>query len=176
MAKPDEFLVNASRDGDHDAYAELVRRHLKRVFAICLSLLGELADAEDAAQEVFVRGYERIHSLRDGGRFSSWIDQIARNRCRDLLRGRLRRPDHPLTAIVEETAAAPVEEFGDLRTALSRLPEEHRLPLLLYYYDGKDTRALAQEMGLTQGGACARLYRARRLLRRLLEEEATSHE
>jgi RNA polymerase sigma-70 factor (ECF subfamily) len=168
--------VNASCNGDREAYAQLVRRHLKRVFAICLSLLGEVADAEDAAQEVFVRGFERIHGVRDGGRFGGWIDQIARNRCRDLLRSRRRRSDLPLTRLVEEAAAAPREEFGDLRAALSRLPEEDRLPLLLYYYDGKDTRALAQEMGLTQGGACARLYRARQRLRSLLEEEAIPDE
>jgi RNA polymerase sigma-70 factor (ECF subfamily) len=173
MTQPDEILVDASQNGDRDAYSDLVRRHLKRVFAICLSLLGELTDAEDATQETFMRGFQKIGGLRDSGRFASWIGQIARNRCRDILRGRHRHPNQPLTPAVEDAAAAPIEEFGDLREALSRLPDEHRLPLLLYYYDGKDTQTLAREMGLTQGGACARLYRARRKLRSLLEEGAT---
>lgn len=173
MTQPDENLVDASRSGDHSAYSDLVRRHLKRVFAICLSLLGDLTDAEDATQETFMRGFQNIGALRDSGRFASWIGQIARNRCRDIRRGRQRRPDYPLTPAVEDAAVAPVDEFGDLREALSKLPEEHRLPLLLYYYDGKDTRTLAREMGLTQGGACARLYRARLKLRSLLEEGAT---
>ena len=75
---------------------------------------------------------------------------------------------------VEDAAVAPAEAFDDLREALSRLPEEHRVPLLLYYYDGKDTRMLAEELGLTQGGACARLYRARHKLRSLLEEDAAN--
>jgi hypothetical protein len=77
MTQTDEILVDASRAGDRNAYSDLVRRHLKRVFAICLSLLGEVADAEDATQEVFLRGFEGIRSLRDTGRFGSWIGQIA---------------------------------------------------------------------------------------------------
>jgi RNA polymerase sigma factor (sigma-70 family) len=141
-----------------------------------LSHLGEVADAEDAAQEVFVRGYEVIETLRDDESFASWLGQIARNRCRDLRRGRTRRPESRLTTVVEVAVTAPADEFADLRAALSRLPEEHRLPLLLYYYDGKDTHALAREMGLTQGGACARLHRARQRLRQLLEEGEAAHE
>jgi RNA polymerase sigma-70 factor (ECF subfamily) len=173
--RPDEFLVDLSRSGDHDAYAVLVHRHLKRVFAICLSFLGQVADAEDAAQEVFVKGYERMGKLSDGDRFRGWIDQIARNRCRDLLRSRHRNPERPLSPVVEDIPATTEDDFGDLKAALARLPEEHRLPLMIYYYDGKDTSHLASELGLTQGGACARLHRARRQLRLLLEE-VTPHE
>ena len=176
MERPDELLVNASRSGEHDAFAMLVHRHVKRVFAICLSMLGDVVDAEDAAQEVFLRAYEGIDGLRDGGRFSSWINQIARNRCRDILRQQLRRPDRSSTTIEDDHAMPPVAQYEDLHDALSRLPEEYRLALLLYYYDGKDTQSLAHELGLTQGGACTRLFRARGQLRKLLQEEVTSHE
>jgi len=181
--RQDQQLAAACRRGDRKSYAQLVHGHMKRVFAICLGHLGEMADAEDAAQEIFLRGYQKIGTLQDGSRFKGWIDQIARNHCRDLLRRRGRRCEHPMTDRVEESAAAPdvpddaaSDEFTDLRSALSRLPEEHRLPLLMYYFDGKDTQTLAREMGLTQGGACTRLFRARDGLRRLLEEEATSHD
>jgi RNA polymerase sigma-70 factor (ECF subfamily) len=173
--RPDELLVELSGQGDHDAYAELVHRHLKRVFAICLGLLGDLTDAEDAAQEVFVKGFQKLASLRDAGRFAPWIDQVARNRCRDLLRARRRNPERPLGSVVDSLPVAPGDDFSDLKGALARLPEEHRLPLMIYYFDGKDTTTLARELGLTQGGACARLHRARRQLRLLLEEVA-SHE
>lgn len=176
MTRPDRALVAASRDGDHEAYAELTRRHLRRVFAVCLGVLGELDDAEDAAQDAFVKGFERIRSLRDGRRFPAWITQIARNRCRDLLRRRKRRPESPLTDLVEDTTAVPPDRYADLRRALARLTENDRLPLLLYYFDGKNTRTVAAELGLSQGGACSRLYRARRRLRGLLEdEEVTRH-
>jgi RNA polymerase sigma-70 factor (ECF subfamily) len=176
MERSDASLVSDSHDGDREAYAVLVHRHLRRVFAICLSMLGEVADAEDAAQEIFVRGFEKVDGLRDGERFASWIDQIARNRCRDLLRRRQRRAERPLTSEVEASTAAPGDDHAELRHALTRLPEEHRTPLLLYYFDGKNVRTLAKELGLSEGGACSRLFRARHRLRMLLAEEATTNE
>jgi RNA polymerase sigma-70 factor (ECF subfamily) len=176
MIPSDADLVAAATNGDREAYADLVRAHLKRVFAICLGILGEVADAEDAVQEVFVRGYEKIATLRDGGQFAGWIGQVARNRCRDILRSQARRREAPLTQTVENRAREPRDDYGDLRNALARLSAEDRLPLLLYYYDGKDTRTLAAEMGLSEGGVCAKLYRARRRLRSLLQEEVAPHE
>lgn len=175
--RPDDYLVTSSQCGDRDAYSVLIRRNMKRVFAICLGILGNQADAEDAAQEVFIRGLERMGTLRNNERFSPWISQIARNWCRDLLRARARRRVVSIDdsdPIVDDKAVppshTPAEDFADLRLALDRLPEEHRLPLLLFYYDGKDTRTLAKELNLSKGGACARLYRARKALRQLLAE------
>ena len=169
--RPDEELVAISRDGDRQAFAMLVRRHQKRIYAICLALLGNQADAEDATQEVFVRSMERIDTLRNASQFANWIAQIARNRCRDVLRAGGRRRWIPFTEDHAPTTPTPTEDYSDLRSALARLPEEHSLPLLLFYYDGKSTRKLAEELGLTEGGACVRLYRARKALRRLLEED-----
>lgn len=174
--RPDEFLVNRILGGDQEAYAELVHRHLKRVFAICLGIMGQVADAEDVSQEVFVKGYEQLRSLNDPSRFAAWIGQIARNRCRDNLRARNRIPEQPLSSVIENTATVSQNSFDDLKTALDRLPEEHRLPLLLYYFDSKNTTTLARELGMTQGGVCARLHRARRELRILLEEGEGGHE
>jgi RNA polymerase sigma-70 factor (ECF subfamily) len=178
--RSDAVLVAAGRDGDRAALAGLVHRHQRRVFATCLGLLGNQADAEDATQEAFVKGIGGLASLRDGRQFAAWITQIARNRCRDMLRQRTRRGDVPLSegviAVTPARGPAPDErrtdDFADLRAALDRLPENLRLPLMLFYYDGKSTRKLAEELQLSEGGACVRLYRARRALRQLLEEEA----
>jgi RNA polymerase sigma-70 factor (ECF subfamily) len=92
-----------------------------------------------------------------------------------MLRARQRRAEGPLPPDFEDEAPR-AEEFTDLNSALARLPEDDRLPLLLYYYDGKDTATLATELGLSQGGVCVKLYRARRKLRALLQEEVTAHE
>jgi RNA polymerase sigma-70 factor (ECF subfamily) len=140
-------------------------------------MLGNLADSEDAVQEVFLKGFTGMGTLRGDGKFATWIAQIARNHCTDLLRRRTRRSEQPFTDLHEadlrrSRPAAADHEFDDLHVALDRLPDDLRLPLLLFYYDGKSTQTLAEELGLTQGGACARLYRARRELRRILEEEA----
>ena len=171
--RPDEALVEAARSGDKVAYAELARRHLPRIFAICLALLGDRVDAEDAAQEAIVKGLQGIGALRGDGQFPAWLGQIARNHCRDLLRARSRRPSVPLSdelAANLPAAADATDEYADLRAALDRLPAHLSLPLLLFYFEDKSTTRLAEILGMTQGGLCARLYRARRELRRLLEE------
>ena len=171
MTTPDGNLVRAARAGKPEAYAELAGRHLCRVFAVCLALLGDLTDAEDLTQEVLVQGFQKLDQLHDEERFGAWIGQVARNRSRDLLRRRSRRGEQPLTDAVIDRTPAPTDSFGDLRQALDRLPPHHRLPLLLYYFDGKDVQTVADELGLSLGGACTRLHRARWQLRCLLEEE-----
>jgi RNA polymerase sigma factor (sigma-70 family) len=174
-----ESLVTHSEMDPRQGFSSLVRDNLSRVLSICLSHLGNLADAEDAAQEVFLRGYRKLDNLREAGSFKSWIDQIARNYCRDVLRGRARRPEASLDeadGAIGQQDSIRADQDRDLHQALARLPEEHRLPLVLFYFEGCDTRALAREMGLSQGGACTRLFRARLALRTLLEREETGHE
>ena len=164
----DEDLVAAARSGNREAYAALVRRHAKRVYAVCIGILGNTDDSEDAVQETFVKGIANILTLRDGKQFAGWICQIARNLCRDQWRTRKRRRELMSRHAVEE--ATESGEFSDLHDALERLPEEHRLPLMLYYFDGRSTENLARELKLTRGGACTRLFRARNELRKLLED------
>jgi RNA polymerase sigma-70 factor (ECF subfamily) len=176
MHSREEALATASRAGSRESYSALVQMHLRRVFAICLGYLGQPADAEDAAQEVFLRGYQKIRTLDDTTRFKAWIDQIARNHCLDLLRRGERRSETPLPEGLSDHRSPSVADDIEMRAALARLPEKHRLPLILFYFQGKDTAALAQDLGLTQGGACTRLFRARVELRKLLEEGGTSHE
>ena len=174
MPNQDEALAIASRTGSRESYSTLVQLHLRRVFAICLGYLGQAADAEDAAQDVFLRGFQKIGTLEDTARFKSWIDQIARNHCLDLIRRGKRRAEDPLP----DELAAPSFSTDDieLRAAVARLPEKHRLPLMLFYFQGKDTAALAEDLGLSVGGACTRLFRARMQLRQLLEEGGTHHD
>ena len=163
----DAQLVASCREGDKEAFATLVRRHTRRVFAVCLGMLREVADAEDAVQEVFLRGMTNLHALRDEEKLAGWIVQMARNHCRDILRKRRR---HELVPQPEEPVAETRDEFFDLHGALAGLPEEYRLPLMLFYFDGHSTRSVADALSLSQAGACTRLSRARKKLRRSLEE------
>ena len=163
----DAQLVAACREGDKAAFATLVRRHTRRVFAVCLGMLREVADAEDAVQEVFLRGMTNLHALRDEEKLAGWIVQMARNHCRDILRKRRRHERLPKP---EEPVAETGDEFSDLHVALAGLPEEYRLPLMLFYFDGHNTKHVADALSLSQAGACTRLSRARKKLRRSLEE------
>lgn len=164
----DEDLVAASRGGNRNAYAALVRRHAKKVYAVCVGVLGNIAETEDIFQETFVRGMTHIGSLRDTGQFAAWIAQIARNLCRDHLRKQHRRRD-----LLERRPVEPEPgrgDFNDLHDALAKLPEKYRLPLMLFYFDGKSAEKLAEELEMTRAGACTRLFRARNELRKLLDK------
>lgn len=164
----DAGLVSAVRRGNRGAYGALIRRYAGRVYGVCVGILGDPAAAEDISQETFMRGLTRIHTLRDGGAFAGWITQIARNLCRDDIKVRSRR----LTLLEQNPRPVPPDEaeFAGLYDALGRLSEENRLALVLYYLAGRDIGDVAKELGVGEGGAYTRLSRARRALRRILEE------
>jgi RNA polymerase sigma factor (sigma-70 family) len=168
----DAELVSATIKGDRGAYAALVRRYASRIYAICLAMLHDPDDSQDAAQETLLRGMTRIHTLRDGSQFAMWITRIAQNLCRDHWRSQRRRQEllreqAPVLEQVSEAAST------DLPCALERLPEKYRAPLMLYYFDGQSTENVARALDISRAGASRRLVQAREALRQLLEK---SHE
>jgi len=165
---PDAKLVAAARAGNRGAYAALIQRHAGRVFAVCLGVLGDFTDSEDIAQETFMRGLINIRSLHDDDRFSVWITQIARNQCRDHLKTRKRRAELLDRRTVQVRPSGT--DFSQMYSALDKLTEKHRLPLALYYLDGRDVASVALELGVSEAAAYTRLSRARRALRKTMEE------
>jgi len=137
-------------------------------------MTGRISDSEDLAQEILVKGFQEIGGLRDGKRFAAWIAQIARNRCHDFLRVQGRRRDllKREAARAEDKTEPEEPDYAELHVALERLPEEYRLPLMLYYFDGQSAESVARALEMSPAGAYTRLSRARRELRRLLEEGA----
>ena len=165
---PDRKLVEACMRGDREAYAGLVRLHAGRVYAVCLAIAGSEADAEDLAQEALVRGFMKIASLRDRGRFGPWIATIAGNLSRNFIRGRANQAR--LLATQADCPGGVPEGFSDLRRALRELPEKHRAPLMLYYFDATSTEGIAATLGISPKAVHMRLSRARGELRKLLEK------
>lgn len=167
--RPDEELVRATIEGDRRAYAALVHRYASRVYAICLAMLHDPDDSQDLAQETLLKGMTGIHTLREGSQFAMWITRIAQNLCRDHWRVRKRRQEllreqSPMLAQGSETPPS------DLPSALERLPEKYRAPLMLYYFDGQSSENVARALNMSRAGACRRLVQAREALRRLLEK------
>lgn len=165
----EDELIAACRHGDQDAYGQLMDRHGRRVFAVCLGVLAHAHDAEDAAQEAFVRGFEQIGRLRKREQFGAWITRIARNVSIDTLRRRGRSReilDHQARS--NETAR---ENHPDLESAIRRLPLELRLPLVMYYFDGRSADNIAESLGVSRRSAYQRLRQARQELHRLLTKE-----
>ena len=170
--RTDEYLVTASRNGDRQAFADLVRRHSRRVYAVCMGILGDTTESDDIAQEAFVKGFSSIGTLRSAESFGPWITHIARNLCRDHIRVSARRRELIEQRMHDQQPGAA--DYSSLHEALAELPEQYRTPLMLFYFDGKSAKRLAEELDMSHAGACTRLSRARRELRRILERQAGS--
>lgn len=166
----DNSVIRACQRGDKAAYAVLVNACYKGVFALCLGILGNTHDAEDAAQEAMLKGFLRISRLRRPYRFEPWILQIARNLCID----HVRRQQCRRTALMKEAgqSAPQADDYDDLQRAIKRLPQELRLPLIMFYFDGKNARTIAEKLNISHSGACQKIRAARQRLHELLTERA----
>ncbi|MEJ2720176.1 MAG: RNA polymerase sigma factor [bacterium] len=162
-------MVMASLGGDRHAYNRLVSLHSSGVFAVCLGILRHVEDAEDAAQDAFIRGFDRLAQLRGKEQFGPWIRMIARNLCIDHLRRENRRraaeTEHQSES---EPDPGPGQDHSDLEDAVMQLPEDLRIPLLVYYFDGRSSESLSKMLNISKAGVLTRLCRARKELRRLL--------
>jgi len=164
----DDILVAASQHGDKSAYAILVKRHYRGVFAVCLGVVGNVHDAEDIAQDAMLKGFLKIRKLHSSEQFGPWIVRIAKNLCIDFIRRK-----KYVRAFRAQQPAQPrhtANEKHDLQQAVRRLPREFRLPLVMYYFDNKSTRTIAQKLSISRSGVCQRIRDARKQLHKLLTE------
>jgi RNA polymerase sigma-70 factor (ECF subfamily) len=165
--RSDKDLVTAACRADRAAYAGLVRRHYNHVFLVCLGVLGNVHDAEDAAQEAMLKGFERIRQLREGTQFGGWIVAIARNLSINLLRKR--RAAGTMTEAEEPMGPGRAQSpYEDLRQAVARLPWDLRLPLVMYYFDGQNVKTVAEKLDISTSGVYLKLRTAIKELHDLL--------
>ena len=160
-------------------FEALYRDHYRRVFGLCRRLLGRSTQAEDAAQEVFVRAYRSLDRYDAHQPFAAWILSIAANHCVDLLRSRARDGklfDEFDTEIDVLDASAPgaldtlVDEqrSAEIRDAIAALPDKYRLPIVLAYYNDANYDEIAHALGVTRNHVGVLLLRAKQLLRHSL--------
>ena len=163
--------------GDTDAYAGIVRSTQAKVLGLCMSLLGNASEAEDAAQEIFIKAYQSLRSFQGGSSFSTWLYRIAANHCKDLLRKRSRQRTESLDALIEtsgetvqkswEPASDPIRnaEAADLvEKLLSTLSPDERVILTLRETQGLSYQEIAQTLGCSLDAVKSRLRRAREAL------------
>jgi RNA polymerase sigma-70 factor (ECF subfamily) len=168
----DEALVAAARAGDRSAYSALVERYRDLVFAYACARLRDRDEAEDVAQEAFVRAYVALDRFRMAGCWSAWLMRIVRNLCTDAHRKRLGRATEPADddwlddAPTPEMVALAGERRRELRRAVAELPEMYRLPLLMHYGSGRTYREIAVALGLPESTIVGRMAGALRHLRR----------
>ncbi|MCL5279224.1 MAG: sigma-70 family RNA polymerase sigma factor [Planctomycetes bacterium] len=165
--RSDKELAWASDQGDRTAYAVLVQRYYKSVFLVCLGVLGNVHDAEDAAQDAMIKGFECVRQLRDGSQFGGWIVAIARNLSINLLRKRKTAAKAPVPDRPSESEQTEPSHEG-LQQAVAGLPWDLRLPLVMYYFDGQDVKTVAQKLAISTSGVYLKLRTAIRELHEIL--------
>jgi RNA polymerase sigma-70 factor (ECF subfamily) len=170
-------LIEKSLAGDMQSWGEIVTRYKQAVFGVALHILGNPADAEDAAQDAFIRAYQGLSTYRsDLGKFSTWLFTITANICKNKQRregffSRLRRISKIPGGEDPARATARDERAQRLRDALQELDESYRLPLVLRYYQDMDYREIAQALQLPEGTVKTRLHRGKLELKRILESK-----
>ena len=170
----DEMLVQAVFAGERTAYEKLYDRYAPLVRAICYDVTGNLADAQDLAQDVFMRAYEKLDRLRNPERFGKWLVGIARLRCREWQRRRLQgRDKHVELDCAKSVASNPTNDsqVAELLASITLLPKKERLALHSFYLQGKSAENARGIMGLSRSGFYRVLERARKRLERLLVRE-----
>lgn len=182
--RTDWDLVALAREGDMQAFGELVRRYERPVVHFCQRMIGSREDAEDVAQESFVRVYRYLPRLKPSAKFSTLLFGIARNLALNFIRDAGRRGrgiTHSLTTdesqeqSVEDEhhrpdRAARLHEIeGMLEQGLAMLSPEHREVLILREFQGLDYASIAEIVECRKGTVKSRIARAREQLRHHLE-------
>jgi len=150
-------LLERAKSGDLDAFDQLMRANEKQVLGTALRLLGNLEDAQDAAQETFLRMYKSLNRLRDIQEIKPWLYRVTVNVCNDMHRARRRRgweqlsgTDPASSAPDPELAVTHQERGRLLEMALKTLPEREREAVVLRDMQGLSTREVAEAMGCAE--------------------------
>lgn len=164
-------LALKAKAGDGEAYGELVRRYQDAVYRLALRITLRAQDAEDAAQEAFVSAYQALARFDAGRPFGPWILKIAANQALKKLRGR--RPMVPIEE-ADMPAGESQEKSADgadaVRRSLAALEPADRAILALHYEERLKLAEIAAALGIREGAAKVRLFRARTRLMEFIEE------
>jgi RNA polymerase sigma-70 factor (ECF subfamily) len=184
----DEELVNRSKSGDINAFEELVCRYERKIYSLTYRLMGNHEDANDFAQEAFLKAFQAIQNFRGEASFITWISRIATNVCRDELRKRYRIKteslDEKITLdegevvkqhISPEPGPAELYEQRDFQERIQRyintLSPEFRLVLILRDINGYSYEEIAEELECSLGTVKSRINRARNYLKQKILSE-----
>ncbi|MBS4196591.1 RNA polymerase sigma factor SigW [Lederbergia citri] len=170
--------------GDQEAFGEIVELFKDKVFHLCYRMLGNRHEAEDIAQEAFVRAYVNIHSFNQGRKFSTWLYRIATNLCIDRIRKK--KPDYYLDAelagtegltMYSQIAAEGKSPDSEVETIelqervqqeILRLPDKYRIVIILRYIDDLSLNEISEVLEMPIGTVKTRIHRAREALRKQL--------
>ena len=188
MTREEELaVIRRVQNGDVNAFEALVRAYEKNVYNLALRMMGNAQDAEDMAQEAFLKAYNSLPGFRGDSKFSVWLYRIVSNVCLDQLRKKSKRPTVSLSMEDEDgeetqldlpdTAQSPEEVLEKkltreaVRRGLAQLPEDARQILLLREIQGLSYEEIGETLGLEAGTVKSRIFRARKRLCAFLLED-----
>jgi len=172
----DQSLIERCKNGDQEAWAQLVEATHRDVYTLCLRILGNSDDAADATQDAYLKVYRGLPGFRGDAMFSTWLYRVATNAAISKQRGRSRRRAHeaaidddamaqvPSSVSVEDAAGAKVE-VGALERALVALPDMYREAVLLRDVYGLSIEEIAGQLKISETAAKVRVHRGRKRLR-----------
>ncbi len=183
MGDPDETLVWQSQNGDPAAFESLVGNHQRMIHSLTYRMTGSLADAEDLAQETFVRAYEELGNYQGAAKFSTWLYRIAINTCLNWRKREHRRleihtqwADNAETSHLDSGADSnDLNGLGDrVQAALLKLPARQRAAVVLTVFDGLNHAEAAKALGCSETTVSWRVFAARRKLKAWLQAGMTA--
>ncbi len=174
MIEPDHELVARVRAGQREAFAQLITRYQARIFHTTFRMLRNREDAEEAAQDTFVRAYRGLARFREDATFSTWLYRICCNVCLNYLEKKRTARPWPAAVALEHlpAAEAPDRDFAQreraalVEQAMADLPDHFRNVLILYHTQQLPYQEIAEILGLPLNTVKTHLFRARALLRR----------
>ena len=188
MTEPERTLLRRLRDRDERAFRELLEAHRDRVYNITYRMLGNRAEAEDLAQEVFITVFKTIDTFREESKFSTWLYRVTVNHCKNRIKYLARRHDRDRDeldetsqqangAIAGATPRTPqpdralegVQMEAILQKAIEGLDDDHRIVVVLRDVEDLSIEEICEITGLPDGTVKSRLHRARLALRKKLQ-------
>jgi RNA polymerase sigma-70 factor (ECF subfamily) len=188
MSELERSLLRRLRDRDERAFRELLELHKDRVYNITFRMLGNRAEAEDVAQEVFISVFKTIDQFREESKFSTWLYRVAVNHCKNRIKYLARRHDRdrdeldetshqtngaivgaPVRAAQPDRALASAQMERLLQEAISTLDDDHRIVVVLRDVEDLSIEEICDITGLPDGTVKSRLHRARLALRKKLQ-------
>jgi len=180
----EKVLVLQSRNGDPAAFESLIRAHQRMIHSLTFRMTGSLADAEDLAQETFIRAYRQLDAYQGNAKFSTWLYRIAVNVCLNWRKREMRREqihNHWIgSGAAPQTETKPGADNDEIsesvQAALMRLPSKQRAAIVLTVYDGCNHAEAAKMLGCSETTVSWRVFAARRKLKRWLSVKGGRNE
>lgn len=176
----DYGLTQSAAQGDMGAFEQLYQRHNRRVYSLCLRMTGNVSEAEDLAQEVFIQLFRKIGSFRGESAFTTWLHRLTVNQVLMHFRKRGVKMEQttedgetPVQIVkgTENPNAMPVVDRIALDKAISQLPPGYRTVFTLHDIEGHEHEEIARMLGCSVGTSKSQLHKARMKLRGLLRQQ-----